>query len=143
LKKRKAAKKRKRVPNPGGKAGMPMHQPSDFDRGRVQAWASSGMQLRVIAMMLGISHNTVDKHYRRELEDGREMERGNLHHRQWEFAMGKHGATVREQQRSGQFLLNTKHKYANRTDVEVSGADGGPVTLIQTVVVDPAKRKES
>ena len=85
-KRRTAAKKRKRVPNPGGKPGRPMYEPSDFDRGLVQGLAGTA-HVKVIAALVGISHETLRKHFAEQLTLGREFAFAKLLHKSFSLAL--------------------------------------------------------
>lgn len=54
------------------KAGRPAHRPTDALREIVKAHAVVGTRQEVIADILGISPNTLAKHYRQELDHSRD-----------------------------------------------------------------------
>lgn len=57
----------------GGKrpgAGQPAHAPTDKTRQLVQVLKANGNPHKVIAMVIGISEDTLAKHYRHELDNG-------------------------------------------------------------------------
>jgi hypothetical protein len=58
------AKERKRGP------GQPAHIPTDKSRQLVQVLKANGNTLKVISMVIGISDETLMKHYRKELDSG-------------------------------------------------------------------------
>lgn len=60
----------------GGKrdgAGKPAHAPTDKQRQLVQVLKANGSPHKVIAMVIGISEDTLTRHYRHELDNGFEQ----------------------------------------------------------------------
>lgn len=62
------AKTEKPDPNPPGR---PPYEPTDFDKGRVQAWTVAGYNSDDIALRLCISEPTLRKYYAEQLEFGK------------------------------------------------------------------------
>ena len=65
----------------GGKragSGQPAHQPTDKTRQMVQVLKANGNAHKVIAMIIGISEDTLAKHYRHELDTGFEQVRSMI-----------------------------------------------------------------
>lgn len=50
--------------------GQPPHAPTEQDRERVATLAGGGMSHEAIAMVIGVSRPTLEKHYERELSVG-------------------------------------------------------------------------
>lgn len=69
---RKAAPPRKRS------VGRPEHRPTARGRAQVQAFAGYGLPQRQIALLLGLSINTLRKHYADDLEVGEAQATGKI-----------------------------------------------------------------
>src|SRR4051794_35682031 len=63
-----AAGARGRVVNKQGRGGRPAHTPTEATRRQVEAMATYGIPQLDIARVVGISKNTLEKHYRDELD---------------------------------------------------------------------------
>lgn len=58
------------MPKRGRRRGRPEHRPTKLTRDKVATAAGGGMPHEDIALALGISRNTLEKHYARELSIG-------------------------------------------------------------------------
>lgn len=112
------------------KGGRPPHEPSNATRELVQLHSSIGTRQEVIASILEISVPTLEKHYRKEIDEA--LARANA-------AVG--GAlfnkAVRDQDTSAMiFWMKTRGRWSEK--VELSGPDGGSIPVaIQRTIVDP------
>jgi len=105
------------------KRGRPSHLPNDDTRKTVYELSSVGTTYEDIATVLGISHDTLTKHCRSELDKGRidanAIIAGTL------FKQAQDGNTS-----AAIFWLKTRARWKETTQHEVSGnPDGSPVEV--------------
>jgi hypothetical protein len=102
--------------------GRPQHEVTDALRDKVKTLAAVGTRHEDIALVIGISADTLVKHYRQELDEGR------IH------ANAAVAQTLYNQAKSGNttamiFWLKSRARWKETTAHEISGADGSPLTI--------------
>lgn len=108
------------TPEHGGKIGNPPYVPNEEHRQMVKTYAVVLTQEQ-LAKHMGMSVDTLTKHYRKEFDQAVAMAVANVGSKLVKKAMAGHfGAMV--------FFLRTKGKWSQR--VEVSGPNGGPITHV-------------
>lgn len=106
-----------------GRNGQPPHIPTDDNRQKVRTFAKVINQ-KAIAILLGVSEDTIQRHYRKEFDEGRAE------------AVARLGKDLLTSALSGnrrdriKYLETQGAKYGWSRKLEISGADGGPVQLI-------------
>ena len=102
--------------------GRPAHQPTDVSRDKVKSLAAVGTRYEDIASLLEISDDTLVKYYKRELEEGRIQ--ANAAIAQTLYNQAKAGNTA-----AMIFWLKSRAKRKETTSHEISGTDGGPLSI--------------
>jgi hypothetical protein len=102
----------------------PQYKPKDYDRGRVSVWAESGTPQPVIAHLLGIATVTLRAHFAQELTLGSEAASAEIAGRLYSIAMGKHGASVRDQLLAQMFWLKCRKGWKDHNTVTIQNPDG-------------------
>ena len=102
----------------------PQYKPTDYDRGRVCVWAEAGTPQPVIAHKLGIATVTLRVRFAAELTLGSEGASADVSGRLYAIAMGKHGATVRDQLLAQMFWLKCRKGWKDHNTVTVQNPDG-------------------
>lgn len=104
--------------------GRPEHEPNQQGRDGVKVMVAGGMSHDAIARALRIARNTLEKHYREELDTGADEMNGKVLN-----ALGAMAA-------SGQypaatfFYLKTRMGFKETAQaVELTGKDGGPINI--------------
>lgn len=118
------------------KMGAKDHKPTDENRRLVKMLAAVGARVDDIGTKLGISHDTVLKYYRQELEEGRID--ANAQVAQTLFQQAKSGNTA-----AMIFWMKTRAGWKEKTTHELVGADGGPIqsaTVLEVVGVEAKSR---
>lgn len=118
------------------KLGAKDHKPTDENRRLVKMLAAVGARVDDIGTKLGISHDTVLKYYRQELEEGRID--ANAQVAQTLFQQAKSGNTA-----AMIFWMKTRAGWKEKTTHELVGADGGPIqsaTVLEVVGVEAKSR---
>lgn len=110
--------------------GRPPHQPTDQSKVQVKTLAAVGIRHEDIASKLGISADTLVRHYRQELDEGRIDANAQI------------GKSLYEQAKSGNtpamiFWLKTRAGWKETMVNEHSGLDGAPLNTIQVTFVKP------
>jgi len=109
------------------KAGRPRYEPTDADRNRVRVMAASGLNHDRIALCIGesgISRNTLEKYYRRELDTAAEMANAAVSARAFEMA------TKSENPAWAIFWLKCRAGWKETSKLEHTGADGAPLVTL-------------
>lgn len=121
--------KKKRGPAKGH-GGRPLHEPSKATRELVQLHSSIGTRQEVIASILEISVPTLEKHYRKELDEA--LARANA-----SVGGALFNKAVKDKDTSAMiFWMKTRGRWSEK--VELSGPDGGSIPVaIQRTIVDP------
>ena len=99
------------------KAGRPPHVKTDENAERVEALCAYGMDHVMIAAMLGISHDTLTKYYRDELDVGKSKVVEQVANSLKRNAMS---GDVQAQK----FFLSSRAGWAEKQTHEVGGKDG-------------------
>jgi hypothetical protein len=104
----------------GGKVGNPKFVATDEQRIRVEAMVAAGAQQWFIAEDLNISEDTLQRHFAKELQHGKER------------ALSKIGASMvgralAGDHDAGKYVLARIGGWKNTTALEQSGPDGGPI----------------
>jgi len=118
------------------KIGAKDQKPTDENRRLVKMLAAVGARVDDIGTKLGISHDTVLKYYRQELEEGRID--ANAQVAQTLFQQAKSGNTA-----AMIFWMKTRAGWKEKTTHELVGADGGPIqsaTVLEVVGVEAKNR---
>lgn len=99
------------------------HKPTDLIRGKVTGYAGAGVKQLVIAQILGISVNTLAKHYRAELETTMAQRVAQAASHFYALAFNeKTPAVVRE--KALEFILTRQGGWVETVRTEHSGRDG-------------------
>jgi hypothetical protein len=112
------------------------HKPTDEDRRLVKTLSAVGVRYTDIADKLEIDHDTLTKHYKKELTEGR-ME-ANAAVAQTLFQQAKAGNTT-----AMIFWLKTRAGWKEKQVVEHSGLDGEPIktaAILEVVGVEAEGR---
>lgn len=104
-------------------SGIP-HKPTDENRRVVKMLSAVGTRYEDIATKLGITDDTLRKHYKVELDEGRIEANASV--AQTLYQQAKNGNTT-----AAIFWLKTRAQWRENDRLEVTGADGG---AIETVV---------
>lgn len=103
-----------------GKTGRPPHKPTNETRATVIDLKSCGVPHKMIAARIGIDSNTLERHYRSELDvamiENIKVAKRRLFDR---IEDGEVGAIA--------FFLKAQAGWSEKTNVELTGAGGGPV----------------
>jgi len=98
---------------------------SDDGRAVVARLAAAGIKRGLIARVLGVSEKTVQRHYANELEMGDTLAIADVAQTAYEMAVsGKYPVMTI-------FYLKTRAQWRETTRVELTGEDGGPLTVME------------
>jgi phosphohistidine phosphatase SixA len=107
----------------GGKVGRPAHLPNADTRNKVYTLSTVGTRHEDIASVLNISHDTLVKYYKEELDKGRIEANASV--AETLFKQAKEGNTT-----AMIFWLKSRAKWKESTQHEISGnPDGTPVEV--------------
>ena len=125
-----------KVKNPGAKRGPVPHKPTDATRQTVSLHATVGTRQEVIAEILGISVDSLQRHYRSELDTSREKANASVGGALFKKAMSGDTASMI-------FWLKTRARW--RETVDISNEDGSlkPESTQAAVLAILAKRYAS
>lgn len=101
------------------------HEPTDKDRKQVSLMAGIGLTHDQIAMIIGISDETLRKYYSKELELSAAMMNAQVAQNLFSIATGKGAGAVA----SAIFWMKTRGGWKEVERKEVTGQDGGPIAL--------------
>jgi helix-turn-helix protein len=104
------------------KVGRPPHVKTEENAERVEALCAYGMDHVTIAAMLGISHDTLTKYYRSELDIGKSKVIEKVANSLKQNAM--HGDVQAQK-----FFLSSRAGWSEKQTHEVSGKDGEAVKV--------------
>jgi hypothetical protein len=98
------------------------HIPTEESRKLVRSLSAVGIRYVDIASKLDITDDTLVKHYKKDLEDGRIDANASI------------GQTLFQQAKSGNtsaaiFWLKTRAQWKETNSLEISGADGGAIKV--------------
>lgn len=103
-------------------AGRPAHEPTDQQRSQVEAMAGYGIPHHDMARIIGITHKTLEKHYRDELDTGSAKATAKVAETLYRQAVnGNTGAAI--------FWLKARAGWREKQQVEHTGAGGEPINL--------------
>ena len=106
-----------------------IHKPTDKQREQVKAMSSVGIPIKQIAMVLDMHHDTLMKHYRRELDTAATIANAQVGGHLFKKCMaGDTSALI--------FWAKTRMRWKETTGIELTGEDGSPL-LVQ--VLDDVK----
>ncbi len=113
------------------------HEPTTEARSNVKALASVGTPQEQIALVIGITKNTLLKYYRKELDTAMTM--ANAKVAQSLFQQATSGNTS-----AAIFWLKCRAGWVDKQAIEHTGADGGPININASVSIEKYKeaRKE-
>jgi len=103
-----------------------MHVATEANQTIVRTLASAGIRHEDIATKLGISSDTLVRKYRKELDDGRID--ANAEMASSLFNQGKNGNVT-----AAIFWLKSRAGWSDRSQIELTGENGGPVKIDTTV----------
>ena len=107
----------------GGKVGRPAHLPNADTRNKVYTLSTVGTRHEDIASVLNISHDTLVKYYKEELDKGRIEANASV--AETLFKQAKEGNTT-----AMIFWLKSRAKWKETSQHEISGnPDGTPVEV--------------
>ena len=107
----------------GGKVGRPPHLPNADTRNKVYMLSTVGTRHEDIASVLSISHDTLVKYYKEELDKGRIEANASV--AETLFKQAKEGNTT-----AMIFWLKSRARWKESTQHEISGnPDGSPVEV--------------
>lgn len=105
----------------------PEHKPTAEQRKQVEAMAAYGIPQTNIALVVGISKPTLEKHYRRELDTGATKATAKVAESLYRKATGNGMGAVA----AAIFWLKTRAGWKETNITEIVGSDGGPVVMYQ------------
>ena len=107
------------------RVGRPAHKPTPETRRAVQGMVAAGLWQYEICQIMGLSENTLVKHYQQELDNG------------WATTMAVASKTVVDQMAhqtdrafdAAKFFLTKRGRglWSEKNQVELTGTNGGPV----------------
>ena len=106
-----------------GKRGPKSYEPTDKEKNQVRLMAAMGIPQKNIAKIIGLSDESLRKHFRDDLDTG--MDRANL-------AVGSNLFNIATSSKAGNvsaaiFWLKTRARWSDTTKMELTGPDGGPI----------------
>lgn len=113
----------------GGRIGNPPFVPTDAQRQEVLTLSKVASQ-EIIATILGISVDTLARHFRKELDMGAAQAVAMVGGKLLEKALKGHGPSIN-------FYLATRGKGSYTKRVELTGANGGPIRTFDLSNVSP------
>ena len=114
-----------------GVRGRPPHEPTPDSRRDVEAYVAAGANQEHIAKLLSITVDTLVKHYRHELADGREVANGRIAGKLYEKALSGDSACMF-------FWLKTRARWQEIQRHEHVGDKNAPMEINHTGV-DPVE----
>jgi hypothetical protein len=117
------------------------HEPSEYIRGQVAAYAATGMQQDVIGQALGLSKTTLRRYYLHELEVSQAKRVAKVAANLYEIAMSPKRQMA--QVVASIFLLKVQGKWKETTAIEHSGGTGSVhIAAGSKVVILPSNGRE-
>jgi hypothetical protein len=104
------------------------HEPTDENRSLVKSLSAMGTRYVDIALKLEINTDTLTKYYSRELELGRVDANAKV-------AQGLFNQAVNGNTSAGIFWMKTRAGWKETNALELSGANGGAITIISKINV--------
>lgn len=121
----KTPKNRIKKKSPGRKP----HEPTRAQRKTVLEWTRVGMPQESIARFLEISLETLEKHYRRELDIGADQANAKVANKLYTRAMAGDVAAII-------WWSKTRLRWAEKRQTEISGPEGKPIELSKVSDLD-------
>lgn len=106
-----------------GKPGRKPHVPTDKDRKMVQSMIGFGITQNQISKIMGVSADTLQRHYRDELDTGVARANSLVAQNLFSIATGKGSGSVA----AAIFWMKTRAQWREVNRQEITGADGGPI----------------
>lgn len=117
----------------GSRIGNPPFVPTDAQRAEVRTLSKVANQT-VIAQVLGISVDTLQRHFREELDYGAAQAIVAVGSILLQKALGGHGPSIN-------FYLATRGKGSYSRRVELTGPEGGPMRTYNTAGLSPELKR--
>jgi hypothetical protein len=115
------------------KPGSNAYEPDDNDRKQVLVLVGMGLTHDQIAKVMGISDESLRKHFREELDTGEAKLNAKVAQNLFNIATSKQSGCVP----AAIFWMKTRAGWREKDRVELTGADGGPIQIeAKTVEVD-------
>lgn len=115
------------------KPGSNAYEPDDNDRKQVLVLVGMGLTHDQIAKVMGISDESLRKHFREELDTGEAKLNAKVAQNLFNIATSKQSGCVP----AAIFWMKTRAGWREKDRVELTGADGGPIQFeAKTVDVD-------
>jgi len=121
--------------------GRPPHNPTPETRAQVYALASFGARYSDIARLIGVSENTLDKHYSDELAKGAVERNAKVAGFLYHSASGRaieDGASYSDCLKAAMFWLKTRAQWRETNHHDVTSSDGS-----MTPTVDPTRLSDA
>lgn len=106
------------------KVGRPQFEPTDEQRKMVKTLAGVGVPQEQIAAIIGITDDTLRKHFEVETQVGKAMAHSNM-------AQAIYQKAIKGSERMMIFFAKTQMKWKETDALEVTGKDGGPLKIEQ------------
>lgn len=116
------------------------HERTDQNAKMVEALAAAGYTQEEIGLTIGVSHVTVRRYYRDELDTGALRANAKVAARLFNSAMGTNGCPWPQQMTAMVFWAKTRLGWRETNAHEISGPGGGP---IETAEASPLEIIES
>ncbi len=113
-----------------------LHKPTEESRRLIRQLSAVGTRHVDMAQKLGITHDTLVKHYKTEIEDGRIDANASI--AQTLFQQAKEGNTA-----AAIFWLKTRAGWKETSAMEVTGQDGAPLSSPVIVIGTDETNKNS
>lgn len=117
--------------------GRPPHEPTDTTRRIARTLSGYGIPQEQIASEIGVSVPTLHKHYREDLDAGLRQANAQVAQSLFRKATGDGPQSVS----AAIFWAKTRMGWVERTGVEITGKDGGPVQIDQDTARDRIQRR--
>lgn len=122
-----------------------LHVPTDETRAQVFALTSFGVPQDEIAQFVGVSDDTLRKHYAQEIARAatdRNAEVAAFLFRSANGSTLKEGASYSDCLKASMFWLKTRARWRETNNLELSGPDGGPVQVLDVAKLSDAALAE-
>lgn len=119
-----------------GTPGRNAYEPTPEQRGQVEAMSAYGVPQVEIAKVLGINKETLQKHFREELDTANAKAVAAVAGKLYKKAMN--GCVT-----SMIFFLKTRGKWSEKIQVENTGLNGGPIVTENRTFTDPIEAERA
>ena len=106
-----------------GKRGPAPFQPTEQQRKQVRMMAGMGIQQVNIGKIIGVSDETLRKHFRDELDTGTDMANMAVASNLYSIATSNKPGAVP----AAIFWMKTRGRWSETNKTEITGANGGPI----------------